>query len=207
MNKILSKQIFKHQGIKVPGWREFNSKDIKHGVMDVYSELFRSFILPAVVKPASGGSSIGVSIVEDYKTLPEALLKAAEYDDKVLVEEFIRGIETTCGVIEIRSNNKFFDYDAKYAGKSQEIVPAVSFNEKIKKEIEELARKVHKSLGLRHYSRTDMIVHPSRGIYVLETNTLPGLTEESLIPKSLRTVGSSLEEFTEHLIKLVQDSI
>ncbi|MCX6718946.1 MAG: hypothetical protein NTZ38_01035 [Candidatus Taylorbacteria bacterium] len=141
-------------------------------------------------------------------------MKAAEHGD-VMLEEFIPGIEATCGVvegfrgeelyalppIEIRPLISFFDFEAKYAGKSQEIVPA-TFAQKIKLEIEDLAKRIHRALGLKHYSRSDFIIHPHRGIYTLEVNTLPGLTDESLIPKSLRAVGSDTHELIDHLIQL-----
>jgi D-alanine-D-alanine ligase len=150
--------------------------------------------------------------------LVPALTKAAEHGDSILVEEFIPGIEATCGVIEgfrdhelyalppieIRPHAGFFDYDAKYQGKSQEIVPA-TFSESIKKSLEELAGKVHRALGLRHYSRSDFIIHPRRGIYVLEVNTLPGMTDESLLPKALRAVGSDVHELIDHVIKLAMN--
>ena len=132
-----------------------------------------------------------------------------------MIEEFIPGIEATCGVIEgfrgeelyalppieIRPMTKFFDYEAKHQGMSQEIVPA-TFQDKFKRAIEGLAKKIHQAFGLRHYSRSDFIIHPRRGIYVLEVNTLPGLTGESLIPKSLRAVGSDTHELVDHLIQL-----
>ena len=103
--------------------------------------------------------------------------------------------------IEIRPHEEFFDYEAKYKGKSEEIVPA-TFAENIKKKIESLSKNIHQALGLRHYSRSDFIIHPRRGIYALEVNTLPGLTSESLLPKSLRAVGSDLPEFVDHVISL-----
>ncbi len=105
--------------------------------------------------------------------------------------------------IEIRKpvDSAFFDFKAKYGGQSQEICPG-NFTAKEKKEIQDMARLAHKALGLRHYSRSDFILHPKRGIYILETNTLPGLTSESLLPKSLQAIGCSLPDFLDHLITL-----
>ncbi len=215
MNKILSKKAFASHGIKSPYWTEVSSADIRDNIESVSKLLFTTFIFPAVVKPVSSGSSVGVSVVRTFAELVPALTDAASHGDAVLIEEFIPGIEATCGVIqdfrgpglyalppvEIRPHAGFFDYEAKYEGKSQEIVPA-TFAEETKKELEELARQVHQTLGLRHYSRTDFIVHPRRGIYVLEVNTLPGLTGESLVPKALRAVGSGVHELVDHLIRL-----
>ena len=129
---------------------------------------------------------------------------------EVLIEEFIKGKEATCGVVEkfreepiysllpveiiAPKDFDFFDFEAKYSGKSSEVCPG-NFSAKENETIQKMAKEVHKILGLRHYSRTDFIVNPKRGVYVLEANTLPGLTKESLFPKSLKAVGSSLSHF------------
>ncbi len=153
--------------------------------------------------------------MKDLKELIAGLALAAELDEEILVEEYIKGTEATVGVIEgfrgeklyalpaveIRPKTAFFDFAAKYEGKSDEIVPA-NFPMNVKMELSDMARKVHNAVGLRHYSRSDFIIHPKRGIYVLEVNTLPGLTGESLVPKSLRAVGSDTHELIDHLIGL-----
>jgi D-alanine-D-alanine ligase len=217
MNKLLAKKIFRDHDIKTPAGREVLAGEISapRKMEALMKDLFSTLLLPAIVKPAAGGSSVGVSIVRAYDALPEALQKAARHGDSILIEEFIPGTEATCGVIEnfrgqalyalppveIRPAAAFFDYAAKYEGKSSEIVPA-TFAEKTKKAIEDISRRIHRALGLRHYSRSDFIIHPRRGIYALEVNTLPGLTAESLLPKSLRAVGSDIHELVEHAIGL-----
>ncbi|MBI5133870.1 MAG: D-alanine--D-alanine ligase [Candidatus Taylorbacteria bacterium] len=179
--------------------------------------IFREIPHPSIVKPNSAGSSLGVNIVRNFFDLEFALEKALEHSDTVIIEELIEGREATCGVldgfrgeahyalpsIEIipRKLSPFFDYIAKYSGKSEEVCPG-NFDEKVKCEIEEAAKAVHKELGLRHYSRSDFMIHPKRGVFFLEVNSLPGLTPESLLPKSLRAVGSSLPEFLDHVISL-----
>lgn len=210
MNKVLAKNAFKKAGIKTPyhiviAERKYNPLDI-----------FRSFPMPAVVKPVSAGSSVGISIVRTFGDLQPAIEAAFKIGDEVLIEEFIPGVEATVGVIdnfrgeelyalppiEIRHSRDFFDYEAKYsAADTQEIVPG-RFTDEQKAELIRLAREVHSVLGLRHYSRTDFIVSPRRGVYVLEVNTLPGLTEASLVPKALAAVGSNLPEFLDHIIGL-----
>ena len=214
MNKALSRKVFENHGLKIPIGKEISSEEIVANVIEVARELFRSFPMPAVVKPVSAGSSVGVSIAHTQKELVDALNNAAQHDSKVLIEEFIKGTEVTVGVIEgfrdqglyvlpvveIVPKTKFFDFEAKYEGKSEEIVPARLVH-KIKGELSDLARKAHQALGLRHYSRSDFIIHPKRGIFILETNTLPGLTDESLIPKALRSVGSDTHELVDHLIQ------
>lgn len=218
MNKILSKNIFKTHEIKTPTHKEVSSEEIDSNTDKVVRGLFQSLILPAIVKPVSAGSSVGVSIVRTYGGLPNALSEAAKHGRVVMIEEYIPGTEATCGVIEnfrgdelyalpvieIRSQTEFFDYEAKYDGKSLEIVPA-TFADHVKNTIHELSKKIHRALGLRHYSRSDFIIHPKRGIFALEVNTLPGLTDESLMPKALRAVGSDTHEFADHVIELAMN--
>jgi D-alanine-D-alanine ligase len=214
MNKVLTKNMFQAHGIKTPRWKEISAEEIINNTDEVVRMLFNSWHLPLIVKPVSSASSVGVSLVRSYAELPEALA-AAVIHGNVLIEEYIPGIEATCGVIEdfrghelyslppieIRPYASFFDHVGKYNGKSEEIVPA-TFSIETKRELEDLARAIHRVLGLRHYSHSDFIIHPRRGIYVLEINTLPGLTSESLLPKALRAVGSGIHEFAQHLLSL-----
>ncbi|PIT96627.1 D-alanine--D-alanine ligase [Candidatus Campbellbacteria bacterium CG10_big_fil_rev_8_21_14_0_10_35_52] len=213
MNKLLTKQGIESYDINTPEYTIIEKSDnLEKDILNI----FRSFCQPSVIKPINGGSSIGVSLAKDFSSFREGIFKALEYSPKILIEEYIRGREVTCGVIEnfrgeelyalmpveiIPINkNSFFDYGAKYDGKTREICPS-SFDRIIKDEIQLLAIKAHKALGLRHYSRSDFIVSP-RGIYFLEVNTLPGLTKESLLPKSLAAGGTTLSEFLDHLVKL-----
>jgi len=218
MNKVLSKKAYKNNKLKTP-----LHKTISRGsnILAEISKLFKSFPMPVVVKPVNGGSSVGTAIAKTMADLEQAVTDALKYSDTALIEEFIAGKEATCGVVdkfrnepvytllpvEIRkpTDAPFFDYRAKYGGGSEEICPG-NFTEKEKKIIQEMAREAHKALGLRHYSRSDFIIHPRRGIYILETNTLPGLTGESLLPKSLKAVGCSLPDFLDHLIQLALDN-
>ena len=183
-----------------------------------FHEVFRKMPLPLVVKPRSLGSSVGVSIVRSFSELISAVEKVFEKSDATLIEEYIQGKEATCGVIDgfrgsefytlppieiiPPADRKFFDYEAKYGGASSEICPG-NFSGGEKEELSRLASYVHRTLGLRHYSRSDFIVHPRRGIYFLEVNTLPGLTSESLVPKALLAVGASGEQFLDHILSLV----
>ena len=172
--------------------------------------------MPVAAVEAIASKIFGADRVFSAETLEAAIEKAFEHSESVLIEEFIDGIEATCGVIdgyrdhehyplppiEIRPHKgSFFDFAAKYEGLSDEIVPG-NFTAAEKKELEQLAIRAHKALGLRHYSRSDFIIHPKRGIFILETNTLPGLTEESLVPKALESVGASLEHFLDHILQL-----
>jgi D-alanine-D-alanine ligase len=217
MNKHIAKQHFTKAGLKTPHAKLLSPLSDDAELQALARELFKSFPIPAVIKPAGAGSSVGVTIARTLAELEAGLEKAFGVGGSVLVEEFIPGVEATCGVIENfrgkdiyalfpieivpAAEQGFFDYEAKYAGKSQEICPG-RFSHADKMEIERMAIEAHKALGLRHYSRSDFIINPKRGIYILESNTLPGMTSESLFPKAIRAVGSTLPEFIDHLISL-----
>jgi len=213
MDKSMSKKVFSQAGILVPrGIIVSNDVSPKEAALEVLKTLGPSW----VVKPTSSGSSLGVSVVNGFNDLVSAIALAFEYSPKILVEEYIVGREATCGIVEKfrgkehyslpvieivpPSNSLFFDYPSKYSGKSAEICPS-GFKRSVKNEIEYLATLAHRTLNCRHYSRSDFIVS-KKGIYLLETNTLPGLTSESLLPKSLEAVGLSLPNFIDHLITI-----
>ena len=211
MNKREAKRIVGSLGIKVADYLSIAPEEPSRLAG---ARVYQKFTMPVVVKPLSSGSSLGVSIVDRKQLIEAAIDEAREHSSYVLVEEYIKGREATCGVIdqfrgehiyalppvEIRPSTTFFDYDAKYCGGTEEICPG-RFSSEEKKEIEDIARKAHQVLGLRHYSRTDLIVS-SRGIYFLEVNTLPGMTEESLFPKALKAIGSDFKEFISHVVNL-----
>ena len=159
--------------------------------------------LPCFVKPNSAGSSFGISKVKEKKNLLTAINKAYEEDNQILIESFLDGTEVSIGVIEfenrvkvlpateIVSENEFFDYEAKYLGKSQEITPArIS---KIQQEnLNTVARNVYKLLHLKGFSRAEYIFIGDEP-YFIEVNTVPGFTNESLLPQQARAAGITLE--------------
>jgi len=222
-NKFLSKQEFKKLGINTPAHMLFPVyQDDFDGPRDRYAqkkarEVWERLPPPWIVKPLTGGSSMGVHVCKTFQSLVDAFEEGVNEKVSILVEEFIRGKEATVGVInnfrnkeiyslppiEIRipKTSTFFDNEVKYNGQSQEICPG-NFTREEKIELERLASLIHTGLNLDHYSRSDFIIHPKKGIYALEVNTLPGLTGESLMPKALNAVGSNLPEFIEHLINL-----
>lgn len=215
MHKVMSKEKMHEHGLLVPEYRYVQEAAT---APEIVAEVIRSFHQPVVVKPATGGSSIGVSIIAGYAPVLEAVEKLfGEGASGVLIEELIRGTEATVGVVEnlrgeelyalpaveiVPPADDFFSYAAKYSGASREIVPG-RFPKKVADELARAAMLAHTTLGQRHYSRSDFIISP-RGVYFLETNSAAavGLTEESLFPKSLAAIGIKPPEFFAHLINL-----
>jgi len=213
MHKVLAKEKAKELGLLTPRYQFVEEgSDIE----STLAEVVRSFHQPVVVKPVKWGSSVGVSIVGGYAPLLKVTRELLEDGaGGVLIEELIKGTEATAGVVEglrgeslyalptieiVPPGKDFFSYDAKYSGATQEICPG-RFQREVSEELQRQAQAMHEALGLRHYSRSDFMISP-KGIYYLETNTLPGLTEESLLPRSLAAVGVRFPEFTEHLVNL-----
>lgn len=173
--------------------------------------------VPCVVKPVDGGSSVGVTIVKKQEKLVEAIKWAKKYSNEVLVEEYLEGTELSCGmignpstgsgqvqalpVIEIRPKKDFFDYEAKYtAGFSEEICPA-KISDALRNKVQEMAVEVFKAIKGRGYARVDFIVHEGK-LYILEINTLPGMTPNSLLPQEAREAGMSYSQLLDRIIEL-----
>jgi D-alanine-D-alanine ligase len=177
-------------------------------------KILQQLQLPVFVKPNNGGSSIGMSKVNEASELPGALDKAFKEDEQVLIEEFISGREFTIGVYkskgeiitlpitEVISKKNFFDYEAKYtAGMSDEITPA-QLDEVIADKIRSAARKVYEVLNCRGVVRIDFIYNESAGEpYMLEVNTVPGQSEASIIPQQVKAAGGNLKHFYSSLIE------
>jgi D-alanine-D-alanine ligase len=209
MNKAATKQLYENAGIPVPPYI-INDRNDNLDVDACVTQLG----LPLVVKPVVGGSSVGMSIVRSPEALRAAVEKAAAHDSAIMVEAYIEGTELTGGVIgnreleafpiiEIIPDNahEFFDYEAKYtAGITQEICPA-RVDEELTLQAQSYAKLAHQALYCRGYSRTDMILR-DRNFYVLETNTIPGMTATSLLPQAAQTAGISFSKLLDRLIEL-----
>jgi D-alanine-D-alanine ligase len=209
MNKMVSKQIYEQAGLVTPPYQVFNKGE------DINSnQITWKLGLPVVVKPVKGGSSIGMSIVRSEEDLLSAVDIAFQRDDTVMVEKYIKGIEVTGSVlgnkevitlpvVEIIPNEayEFFDYSAKYTpGATNEICPA-RLSERLTERVQECAKIAHKVLFCNDYSRTDMIVD-GEIVYVLETNTIPGMTNTSLFPLAAKTAGIPFGKLLDKLIEL-----
>jgi D-alanine-D-alanine ligase len=169
--------------------------------------------LPVFVKPNNGGSSIGMSKVTSADALAPALEKAFKEDTQVLVEEFISGREFTIGVFktkgalqvlpitEIETSNEFFDFEAKYQGKSVETTPAL-ISETMQSQLEAAAKRVYEVLNCRGVVRVDFIYNEEKGLpYMLEVNTVPGQSAASVIPQQVKAMGISLQEFYTSIVE------
>ena len=218
MNKSITNKIFEEAGISVPKTKVINQNNYKE-------EIKNYFNFPIILKPVSGGSSIGLYKFENEKEYFEIINKI--FEEKIteteiklkegrefMLQEFIIGREFTCGVIDYKSEtialpitevilekDAIFDYDTKYTfGACKEITPA-QVQENLGQDIKNLALKCHKTLGCKDMSRTDMMVNSKDNkLYVLEINTLPGMTSTSFIPAQLKEEGISMKDFLEYKI-------
>lgn len=193
MNKNISKIIASNFGIKIPKW--------------VMNDGCEKIGFPCVIKPTNGGSSIGVSIVNNEDEYNRAIELSKRYDCNVIIEQMIKGREFSVGVldgkalpvIEIAPKSGFYDYKNKYiAGMTVETCPAL-ISEELSKKMQEIAVKVHNIFGMHYYSRTDIIVDENGEAYFIEVNALPGMTPTSLIPQEAAAVGMSYEELCEKI--------
>lgn len=208
MDKVIAKKVMCYEGIPTPSFQVI-TEQLEEGAME---NLIKELGLPLVVKPSKQGSAIGVSIVRKTGELEKALTEALKYDQAVLVEEYIDGTELTAAVlgtnnprvlplIEIVSETEFYDFTAKYSpGMSHHIIPARISPEAARK-VEELALRTYRAMDCRQLARVDFMLNSEGEPYVLETNTIPGMTETSLFPESAKAAGIS---FTE-LVSLLAD--
>jgi len=209
MDKVESRQIFQRCGLHVPRYEVIKKAAVVQEKLVVHSGL----LPPLVVKPVSCGSSIGLSIIEDEMLLAKAIQEALAFDERVIVEEYIRGRELTVGilnetalpVIEIVPKKSFFDYEAKYqAGMTDYIVPA-ELDERIASCVRKDALSAHRALGCSGCSRTDIILRGDNTPCILEINTIPGFTSTSLLPKAAKSVGIEFDQLCLELLRLAYE--
>jgi D-alanine-D-alanine ligase len=205
MNKTVSKQVFQSNGLLVGQFEV-----VHRGSVDNVASAIKRIGLPAVVKPNAEGSSVGVSMVHRLEEAAAAADLAFRYGDEVLVERFLAGKEvqvgvlgdTALGAIEIVPKNAFYDYESKYKpGMSEHFFPA-RIPEAMYKRVLAAGRAAHRAIGCRAYSRVDFIVDDSGAPYILEVNTLPGMTATSLLPDIARGAGISFPDLVEEILRL-----
>lgn len=205
MDKDMSKNLLKAAGIRTAPW--INLRDVSELNFDDIEKLG----YPVVIKPTHGGSSVATFIIKDKSEVLNAVEEGFKWDNEVMIEKFIKGEEITCPilgnemypVVAIKPNAEFFDYAAKYNdGGSDEFV--IELEKDLHEEVESMALATYRALKCSVYARVDMIVTEDKVPYILEVNTLPGMTKNSLFPKS--SAGKNMT-YSELLDKIIEESL
>ncbi len=203
MHKVMAKKVFVYENIPTPRFIALRREEIEKDSKEVFS-----FPLPMVVKPAREGSTIGTSIVRTERGILSALKEAGKYDDEILIEEFMKGKEITVGIlgeiplpiIEIVPKSGFYDFHSKYTkGETEYIIPAKIPREKYLY-AQEVSLKAFRSLGCSGFGRVDLMTDEEGSPFVIDVNTVPGMTETSLLPKAASYAGISFEELVERIL-------
>jgi len=204
IDKTRTNQLLRAEGFQIPDFEEFDGDEVER-VVDRYG-------LPVVVKPVREGSTIGVAIARDVDALATGLVQARRYDTRVLVQRFVEGTEITIGVLatpelcvlptlEITYENETYDYDAKYTeGRSHHIIPA-RIPQRARKAAADEAARAFRALGCDGMARVDFIIDRDCVPWLLEVNTVPGLTALSLLPDAARAAGVSFPDLCERLVE------
>jgi D-alanine-D-alanine ligase len=209
MDKVISKKLFRENDIRTPAWFSVTA-DNRMEHREIQSRIVGAFGFPVVVKPSNQGSTVGLSIVRKPEELKEALREAQTYSQETLVEQYIPGRELTVSilgkgalpVIEIQPEHGVYDYECKYTqGKSTYTVPA-ELEEKIAFRTKEMGFKAFETLKCCGFGRVDIRLGEDDELYCLEVNTIPGMTETSLVPKAARAQGISSPELVERIVRL-----
>jgi D-alanine-D-alanine ligase len=206
MDKVMSKRIFESNGVPTPRWALLSHDGPADG-SDAATAL-ATFPLPCVVKPANEGSSVGVSIVEDRAQLPAAVALARTFHGQVIVEDYIAGTEVFVGIldgrvlgsVEVRPATKFYDYEAKYKRTDTQYLIPPQIDGAIIERAEQLALAAYTALGCSGHARPDLRISTTGDAYVLEVNTLPGMTKTSLLPKIARAAGMDYATLCEQIL-------
>lgn len=206
MHKSATKQALKNSGVKMARHFDIHWKSNTDDIQTFAHKAHKMSAAPWIIKPMTGGSSIGVRIAKTFPDMVTALTQAREAHSDVLVEEFIIGKEATVGIVEgLRGQNIYpllpIEIRKQKQNDNIETICPAMFSKEEKKQLLQATNTIHKILGLRHYASADFIV-TSRRIYILEVNTLPKFTETSLLSKALLATGVSHPEFIDHLISL-----
>jgi D-alanine-D-alanine ligase len=206
MDKVASKLLFQTAGIPTPEYRV--AQEIKQGLA-----VLEEIGFPCVIKPSAQGSSVGVSVAEERQDFVKAFPKAVKFDGRVVIERYIKGREFSCGILgngnptalplaEIIPKARFFNYAAKYnSGMAEETIPA-RLDRGMTRAMQQLAIKVYEILGCRGFGRVDMLLSENGIPYVLEINTIPGMTGASLLPKEAGAAGIGFSQLVERIINL-----
>lgn len=215
-NKEVAKVIFTNNNIPTPRWM-FSLSEEEALSEEFLKKIHKQLAFPIVVKPDDDGSSVGITILKDendYAEYAKAVQLAFNYSNKVLFEKYVEGKELTVSilgdeaypVIEIRPKDGIYDYEHKYTKGMTEYFCPADLTEADTKKIQELALRAHNALGCKVYSRVDFLQsNYDKEFYCLEVNTLPGMTETSLVPKSAKAMGMDFTQLIDKLIQLSMD--
>jgi D-alanine-D-alanine ligase len=216
IDKVLTKRILQAEGIPTPPFQAFSEAAFHDlGAKDTLEMIVEELGLPLVVKPAAQGSAFGISIVPGFEGLPKALATALSFDGKVLLEKYVSGRELavsimgggkreieTLPIVEAvpRSEHPFYDFDSRYVlGETDFIVPA-ELDPEVETEVLQVARNTYLALGCSGFGRVDVILDDAGHPWVLELNTIPGLTESSLMPLAAEAAGLSFEDLVQAMV-------
>jgi len=203
MDKVISKRIFESNGVPTPRWTLLSHEPAADDLDKV-----TGFALPFVVKPANEGSSVGVSIVENLAELPAALASARRHHGPVIIEDYIAGTEVFVGIlddrvlgsVEVRPAGKFYDYEAKYKRNDTTYLLPPELPRAVVDLVEHHALAAYRALGCSGHARPDVRVTSAGEPYVLEVNTLPGMTATSLLPKIAKAIGMDYATLCEAIL-------
>src|SRR5215468_162701 len=207
LDKVMSKRIFDSNGLPTPRWRLLPHEPSPTGESD--ADALADWPLPYVVKPASEGSSVGVSIVDTPDQRDAALALARTFHGPVIVEEYIAGTEVFVGIlndrvlgsVEVRPATRFYDYEAKYKRTDTRYLIPPELPARVIERTQDIALAAYRALGCTGHARPDLRISTAGEPFVLEVNTLPGLTKTSLLPKIARSVGMDYPTLCEHILE------
>lgn len=204
MDKLKSKQIWMQQGLPTPAYQTLTETSDWAAIIAEFGTV--------VVKPVSGGSSLGISIVSKPDSLEQEFRKAKEFDQNVMAEKYIEGREFSTGIIGeellptilLETNREFFDYEAKYVDESTRIICPLDLPEDVQERIDYLVRRAYSSLGCKGLARVDFMENADGEFYLLELNTVPGMTSHSFVPTSAERIGI---DFDELLLRIIEAEV
>jgi D-alanine-D-alanine ligase len=205
IDKHLSKVIVKHFGVTTPQWKILSRKDELNP-----DKIIEEVGLPCIFKPNDQGSTIGFSLVEKKEDIPKAFEEALKYSDKVLIEKYIKGRELTVSIlgdealpiIEVKPKHQLYDYECKYTKGMTEYICPAELDENLAKKIQTQALSAFRACRCEIFGRVDFILDENNVPYFLEINTLPGMTDLSLVPMAAKSVGISFNELINKIIEI-----
>lgn len=206
MNKFYSKLVWNDHALITPKFLILNKTNLD------YKNIITHLRDPFIVKPSSSGSSFGINLVKNKDDLILAFTDASKYDPTVIAEEFIEGREFTVsilgnkslGVLEITPKNEFYDYNAKYVSNETIFSKPTDLNPEVLEKMENIALSAFTSIGCSGWGRVDFMMDKKFNLYLIEVNTVPGMTDHSLFPLAARNAGLNFEQTVQHIVDLIE---